>query len=53
MLFEHKYYEKLKRKQVSFYKELMVNTYQVDDESFEQKEFLLQDPNGYLLRFSN
>lgn len=48
-----KYYEKLKSKQVSFYKELMVNTYHVYDESFEQKEFLLQDPNGYLLRFSN
>jgi hypothetical protein len=48
-----KYYEKLKSKQVSFYRALKVNTYQVELEAMEQKEFLLQDPSGYLLRFTN
>lgn len=47
------YYEKLKDKNISFFKPLMCNTYQVNDEIYEDKEFLLQDPDGYLLRFTN
>lgn len=27
--------------------------FKYENESIEQKEFLLQDPNGYLLRFTN
>ena len=47
------YYEKLKDKNISFFKPLMCNTYQVNDEIYEDKEFLLQDLDGYLLRFTN
>lgn len=47
------YYEKLKDKNISFFKPLMCNIYQVNDEIYEDKEFLLQDPDGYLLRFTN
>lgn len=35
------------------FKELMVNKYKVEDIVYEDKEFLIQDPNGYLLRFHN
>ncbi|MBT4870194.1 MAG: VOC family protein [Candidatus Diapherotrites archaeon] len=31
---------------------LEVHTYVANDEEFHEKEFLVQDPNGYLLRFS-
>ena len=47
------YYEKLKDKNISFFKPLMCNIYKVNDEIYEDKEFLLQDPDGYLLRFTN
>ena len=47
------YYEKLKDKNISFFKPLMCNIYQVNDEIYEDKEYLLQDPDGYLLRFTN
>ncbi|MDO5519554.1 MAG: VOC family protein, partial [bacterium] len=47
------YYIQLKAKNLKFYRELTVNTYQINDEVIEQKEFLIQDPNGYLLRFTN
>ena len=32
--------------------DLKVNTYKSDNEEFKEKEFLVQDPDGYLLRFS-
>lgn len=48
-----KYYRKIKSQNITFYRDLMVNHYQVEDEMIEQKEFLIQDPNGYLLRFTN
>ena len=46
-------YQKLKAQNFVFFKELMCNTYQVEEEFYEDKEFLIQDPNGYLLRFTN
>ena len=33
--------------------DLKVNEYRVDNKIFQDKEFLLQDPDGYLLRFNN
>ena len=30
----------------------MINQYQVKDTVYEDKEFLIQDPDGYLLRFN-
>lgn len=46
-------YQKLKAQNFVFFKELMSNTYQVEEELYEDKEFLIQDPDGYLLRFTN
>lgn len=31
----------------------MISKYKVNEEVFEDKEFLIQDPDGYLLRFNN
>lgn len=47
------FYMILKQKNVIFFKEFMVNKYQVNDTIYEDKEFLIQDPDGYLLRFNN
>lgn len=46
-------YEKLKKHKIYFYRDMVINTYEVNGENIEQKEFLIQDPNGYLLRFTN
>ena len=46
-------YEKLKENHVEMYRDLQISYYRVDDMRVEQKEFLIQDPNGYLLRFTN
>lgn len=37
---------------VPLYRDLRENTYQVEDKTACQREFLVQDPDGYLLRFS-
>lgn len=47
------FYMVLKQKNVIFFKEFMVNKYQANDTIYEDKEFLIQDPDGYLLRFNN
>ena len=36
--------------QIAF--DLEINTYKAGDDEFKEKEFLIQDPDGYLLRFS-
>ena len=48
-----KYYLNLKEKNIKFFKELMINNYKVNEKIYEDKEFLIQDPDGYLLRFNN
>lgn len=48
-----KYYKDLKSKNISFFKELMINKYEVNGVIYEDMEFLIQDPDGYLLRFNN
>lgn len=35
------------------FRELEVHTYKCDDAEYSDSEFLLQDPDGYLLRFNN
>lgn len=49
----NKLYVKIKSHNKTIYRELMVNNYKAENETIEQKEFLIQDPNGYLLRFTN
>jgi len=46
-------YKQLKTKQIKFFVDLTINEYRVDNKLFQDKEFLLQDPDGYLLRFNN
>lgn len=46
-------YKTLKDKQVKIFLNLEINEYRVNNKIFQDKEFLLQDPDGYLLRFNN
>lgn len=48
-----KMYDELKSKNVKFYLDLEVHEYRAGNEIFYDKEFLIQDPDGYLLRFNN
>ena len=48
-----KLYQDLKNKKIVFFKELEKNHYRVDNKVYDDKEFLIQDPDGYLLRFNN
>ena len=45
-------YNRLKDMNIKFFLELTTNEYRVDDEIIYEKEFLIQDPDGYLLRFN-
>ena len=46
-------YQRIKEHSISLYHDMTVSHYAGANEMIEQKEFLLQDPNGYLLRFTN
>ncbi len=46
------YYDLLKKKNVAFFKSLMTNHYEVGGQEFIDREFLIQDSDGYLLRFN-
>lgn len=48
-----KYYDKVLGSGIKIFKELSVSEYRVDDIVYEDKEFLIQDPDGYLLRFND
>ncbi len=45
-------YQKAKKLDIPIFRELKVSEYKVDDEVYQDKEFLIQDPDGYLLRFT-
>ena len=47
------YYNKIKEKNIKIFQEIQINKYQVDEKIYEDKEFLIQDHDGYLLRFNN
>lgn len=46
-------YKLVKTLNLETYRELNRSIYQVDGTEETQTEFLIQDPNGYLLRFTN
>ena len=46
-------YKLVKTLNLEIYKELNRSIYQVNGTEETQTEFLIQDPNGYLLRFTN
>ena len=48
LLFQH-----IKKQDIEIFKELEIHTYRVDNQEYTDKEFLIQDPDGYLLRFNN
>ena len=48
-----KLYKTLKKEKINFFLDLEVHEYRVDDKTYYDKEFLIQDPDGYLLRFNN
>lgn len=45
-------YNRLKKEDYKIFEEIEEHWYRKDDEMLGCKEFLVQDPNGYLLRFS-
>lgn len=45
-------YQKVKKLNIPIFRELKISEYKVDDEVYQDKEFLIQDPDGYLLRFT-
>ena len=47
------YYQDLVNKNIIFFKEIMTNEYDVNGKTYLDKEFLVKDPDGYLLRFNN
>lgn len=48
-----KMYNNLKDKNIEIFKELECHNYKVNEVIYNDKEFLIQDPDGYLLRFNN
>ena len=46
-------YENIISKKFVLFRKIKTQKYRVDDIIYEDKEFLLQDPDGYLLRFNN
>lgn len=48
-----KMFNTLKGKGFTFYKKLETHSYEVDGKIYNDKEFLIQDPDGYLLRFND
>lgn len=46
-------YNNIINENIKPFKELETHSYRVDDINYEDIEFLIQDPDGYLLRFNN
>jgi catechol 2,3-dioxygenase-like lactoylglutathione lyase family enzyme len=44
--------EKLQKNNIPLFREIEENWYEVNGKKYGNKEFLVQDPDGYLLRFS-
>lgn len=45
-------YERLKNAQIPLFRGLAAHEYLVNETLYREREFLVQDPDGYLLRFS-
>ncbi len=45
-------YNNLKKNNYPLFKEIMINEYRENEKILRQKEFLVLDPDGYLLRFN-
>ena len=47
------FYKEIKEKNLKLFKELEIHEYRANNKIYHDKEFLIQDPDGYLLRFNN
>ena len=47
------YYKKLKKKGIKMFLDLEVHSYRENNKVHHDSEFLIQDPDGYLLRFND
>ena len=47
------YYDFITKQQIKIFLPLKVNKYEASGKVYQDSEFLLQDPDGYLLRFNN
>lgn len=48
-----KLYDFVKEKQYPIFRDMQIDSYQVGDKVYHDKQFLIQDLDGYLLRFVN
>ncbi len=48
-----KKYKELKNNNIKMFLDLEIHEYKVDNKIYKDSEFLIQDPDGYLLRFNN
>ena len=46
-------YKKIKENNIELFLDLEIHEYRINDIISYDKEFLIQDPDGYLLRFNN
>jgi len=44
--------KKIKSRSLNLFKDVFESSYKADDKIYHVREFLIQDPDGYLLRFS-
>ena len=44
-------YERIEKAGIKLFRKMEVKDYECGDETVHQKQFLIQDPDGYLLRF--
>ena len=47
------FYEKIVNEKITLFRELETHEYEVNGKIYYDKEFLIQDVDGYLLRFNN
>ena len=48
----HSICDRLQQNNIKLFKDLFISKYRADQTTYIEKEILLQDPDGYLLRFS-
>lgn len=46
-------YKKVKSENIPIFVDLKISSYRANDKIYNDKEFLIQDPDGYLLRFND
>lgn len=47
------FYQNVINQKIPIFRKLQIDEYRVNEKIYKDKEFLIQDPDGYLLRFTN